>query len=384
MSYSNLTEFMHTTPSWDIAKEAFLQKMKLRIVEPPNADYAIVRYVKDQSDFTDSAVPEFRSIVIHKPTNKVVCVAPPKSKPYNTENVENKVVHAQEFIDGTMLNIFRDVDGIIKVSSRSRIGVAKTKFSEMTFQEMVNDALSITPIKHYSELIPEGWSSVSIIFNHIQNRIVCPVVLPKVYIVSMSKIANDGTITTIYNDYPESHSIYAVPSYDLNAVGQTIESINQYVLMKSLAQKHAWQGIVLYTDTGDRVKIRNSFYLSVKILRGNDVSMEDRYSRLRRGKNIKQYLDYFPEDKDIFYEMENRLRNNTKKLYELYVKTNITHEIKYEDLGWPFKFHVSVLRRRYKELLKEMKEKVSLAYVITYVNNLSDEDGANILKAPLS
>ena len=83
MSYSNITSFLASTPSWEVAKDAFANNMKLRIVEPPSTDYAIVRYVKDSSDFNNPIVREARSVVIHKPTNTLVSVAPVKSTLYS-------------------------------------------------------------------------------------------------------------------------------------------------------------------------------------------------------------------------------------------------------------------------------------------------------------
>ncbi len=108
MSYSNLTSFLASTPSWEIAKDAFVNNMKLRIVEPPSTDYAIVRYVKDSSDFNNPIVREARSVVIHKPTNKIISVAPVKSKSSSeTEWDYEQTKAVQEFVDGTMINIYR-------------------------------------------------------------------------------------------------------------------------------------------------------------------------------------------------------------------------------------------------------------------------------------
>lgn len=380
MSYSNLTSFLTSTPSWEIAKDTFVNNMKLRIVEPPSTDYAIVRYVKDSSDFNNPIVREARSVVIHKPTNRIISVAPVKSKSSSESEWDYAQTKAvQEFVDGTMINIYRTPEGTVESSSRSRIGTAKTKFSAKTFQEMIDEALSITPIKHYRELVPDGWDCVSVVIQHPENRVVCPVVLAKVYIVQMIRFESDGTIVASHDpaEWPETHRAYAPQVY---TVGLTKESVDNFVNMKALTHKHAWQGVVLYDGAGNRTKVRGIFYQTVKLLRGNDGTMEERYARLRATRSVKRYLEYFPEDEQPFFTLEGVLRANTKKIYEQYVAVNISKTKLYNDVAWPYKYHVGVLHRRFVEILRSTKQKINLDYVINYVNSLKYEDVALIMK----
>lgn len=383
MSYTNLSTFMQSKSTWADSKEALASDYKLRIVDPPSSDYAIARYVKDNSNFdSNPIVAESRSVVIHKPTNQIMSVAPIKSTPYSAWDHSQTVI-AQEFVDGTMINIFRCADGSINSASRSRIGSGKTKFSKKTFQEMIDEALSITPIKHYRDLLPEGWSSVSVVVQHRENRIVCPVFLPRVYIVMMTRIAEDGSITVSHDsaEWPETQRLYAPQSYDIASVGRSKEAVDTFVNMKALALKHTWQGVVLYGEDGTRTKLRGVFYETVKQLRGNDACMEERYARLRSGRIVKKYIEYFPEDQDELFRLEEILRENTKKLYIEYVETNITKTKPYTELAWPYKYHVGKLHRRFVEILRSLKQKINLEYIIIYVNGMSVEDMANIMKA---
>jgi hypothetical protein len=380
MSYSNITSFLTSTPSWEIAKDAFASNMKLRIVEPPNTDYAIVRYVKDSSDFNNPIVREARSVVIHKPTNRLISVAPIKAQSYSEWAIEDTKI-VQEFVDGTMINIFRTPDGEIQTASRSRIGSAKTKFSAKTFQEMINEALSVTPIKHYRDLLPEGWDCASVVIAHPENRIVCPVLLAKVTIVQLVRFEADGSVVVSHDaaEWPESHRPYAAQVYELGPIS-TRDTVDNFVNMKALTHKHAWQGVVLYNAAGERTKLRGIFYQTVKLLRGNDGTAEERYARLRATRAVKRYLEYFPEDEQPFFELEGALRRNTKKLYDLYVAVNISKTRLYNDCPWPYKYHVGTLHRRFVETLRSTKQKINLDYVINYVNSLKYEDSALIMK----
>jgi hypothetical protein len=390
--FSNLHAYMTSVqtgsaePStWDSVKKYFTETLDVRVVEPPQSAYALVRYVKGKSDLKNALVRELRSVVIHKETLRIVSVAPSLSTPYSVWwGEEHTVTAAQEFIDGTMLNIFRGVDGEVHLASRSRVGESKTQFSEKTFTAMMEDALSITPIKNYKDLLPEGYQCVSVVVQHKENRVVCPVFLPKLYIVSMTKVEADGLVMSYAAaDMPESHRIYAVPSYDVGALGMpaaTAESVDNWIAMKALTLKQGWQGVVLYDGAGGRTKKRTTFYNDAKELRGNDRCMEERYARLRKARKIKKYIQLYAEDEDKFFVLEERLRAHTKSLYDYYIKTNITKTQPYDELPWPYKYHVAALHRRYKEYEKPAGGKISLPYVITYVNALDVEDAANIMK----
>ncbi len=385
--FNNLHAYMASVDNWDSAKKYFTETLNVRVVEPPQSPYALVRYVKGGSDLKNPLVRELRSVVIHKETLRVVSVAPVISTPYSVWWEEGHTVSAaHEFIDGTMLNIFRGVDGEVLVASRSRIGESKTMFSPKTFTTMMEEALSITPIKNYKDLLPAGYQCVSVVVQHKDNRVVCPVLLPKVYIVSMTKAEPTGLVMNYKGaDMPETHRIYAVPSYDVGAMsspagGVSMESVDNWISMKALTLKHGWQGVVLYNEAGERTKKRTTFYNDAKELRGNDGCIEERYARLRKARKIKKYIQLYAEDEDKFFALEEQLRTHTKNLYDYYIKTNITKTQPYDELPWPYKFHVAALHRRYKEYEKPANGKISLPYVITYVNALDVENAANIIK----
>ena len=392
-AFSNLNSYISSAADWESVRTHFVDDLDVRVVEPPQSEYALVRYVKGKSDFKDALVRDLRSVVIHKPSLRVVSAAPALSTPYSAwfagsgsgaaaGSAATATATAQEFIDGTMLNIFRGVDGIVRVASRSRIGDSKTLFSDKTFTTMMEEALSITPVKNYKDLLPTDMQSISVVVQHKDNRVVCPVLLPKIYIISSTKVGADGTLTMSYKaeDLPEDLRIYAVPSYDLAAVGATAESVDTWIGMKGLTLKYGWQGLMLIAADGQRTKKRSTFYNEAKELRGNDKCIEERYARLRKERKIKKYIQIYAEDEDQFFALEDRLRAHTKKLYEYYVQTNMTKTQPYDELPWPYKYHVAALHRRYKEYEKPAGGKISLAYVITYVNALDVENLGNIMK----
>ena len=105
-----------------------------------NNEYKIIRYEKEklknllifglQDKYSE--VSKYRSVIIRN--NKVVCFAPEKSLDYslfvNNYNTENSWV--EDFIDGTMINVFYDnIKEIWEVATRSSVGANIVFFNDV-------------------------------------------------------------------------------------------------------------------------------------------------------------------------------------------------------------------------------------------------------------
>ena len=72
----------------------------------------LVKYVKCKSDMKDPDVRKCRGVILEKNSNKLLCVPPQKSidndfyhNLFSDGNVSENVIF-EEFIDGTMINLF--------------------------------------------------------------------------------------------------------------------------------------------------------------------------------------------------------------------------------------------------------------------------------------
>ena len=96
-----------------------------------DTEYKIIKYNKEKLktyEETDKEkfnnISHFRSIIVRD--NKVVCYSPSKSVNYesfktNNENIEN--IYIEDFIDGTMINVFWDVvNETWEIATRSTVG----------------------------------------------------------------------------------------------------------------------------------------------------------------------------------------------------------------------------------------------------------------------
>jgi hypothetical protein len=156
--------------------------------------------------------------------------------------------------------------------------------------------------------------------------------------------------------------------------------VKDWVSAQALERGFGWQGLVLKDGAGNRWRQRSEVYETVRRLRGNTSTSAERYANQRRARTTEQYLSFYPEDRDAFYNLEGLLRKNTRNLFHFYVDTFRSRKTAFHELPWPYKHHVSVLHNYYKNTLREQKKKVDLQEAIRYVNTLANEDLANMMK----
>jgi hypothetical protein len=381
--------------TWDALK-AWLTSAEggqLRVIEPRDTPLALIRYNKDRSNMSLPHVRWCRSVVVHKETRLPVCVSPPKScQP--TENFLDEVTVAEEFVDGTMMNAFHFLDGenhITSVATRSRIG-AECRFLDegKMFKTMFYEALEEKKIATFGDILPPLEDErvgvfTSVVLQHPENRIVQKVTKPLIQIVHQGYVTSDGTVYIIED--PEDHVCAGrLPDPDLEIQPFNLDSIRgaksveAWVDARGTERGVGFQGIVLKDGKGNRWRFRNHGYDLVRNLRGNETNHLERFARLRRNRNTEQYLAFYPEDREAFYQIEGRLRKNTKQLTQFYIDTFRARKTPYHQLPWPYKHHVSVLHNMFKDTLKAKGMKVGFETVIKYVNALSLEDLVNMAK----
>lgn len=392
MSYtvSVFTNWVSNYASWADLK-AWLTSAEggsLRVVEPKEGPYALVRYTKGQSNFDLPHVRWCRSVVVDKESRRPVCVAPPKADELTDTSVNDAKV-AEEFVDGTMINVFQPAGGQAEVATRSRLG-GRTRFYErgQTFGEMFEEAYKRMGAETLESLLAPFGESVarftSTILQHPANRIVKSVGEPAVYIVHQGSVSADGTVRMVEDagDFEFIMSDSADPeiqAYKLEPL-RAAKTIKDWVSQQSQERGFGWQGLVLKDGEGRRWRLRSDMYETVRRFRGNESTVEERFARLRKTRCLDQYLSFYPEDREMLYELEGRLRKNTRQLWHFYSDVFRARKTAYHELPWPYKHHVSQIHNLYKDVLRPQNKKVDLEQVIRYVNGLNGEDTANMSK----
>ena len=351
-----------------------------------NQKYKIVRYSKPS--LSKDLIPSygiFRSVVINS-LNNVVCFAPPKSlhadkfmEMYHLENEteERKHIIAQEFVEGTMINVFFDPAAASwQIATRSTVGANMSFFQgpgSKTFNEMFQDACvengifihTLNPMYCYS-----------FVLQHPCNRIVVPFSKPQLYLIEVYNIQHnlDGSICV----YPQPLSL--VKQYGFwNATTIRFPEVYEFSTYSDLINKFASpntpyniMGIIIKNViTNERCKIRNPIYEEVRQLRGNQSKLQYQYLSLRKEGKIPEFLKFYPETKDQLSKFRDQIHMFTNTLHQNYIACYIKKEKPLKEFHEQYKTHMFKLHEHYLTKLREQKGSVTNTVVINYVNNLA-------------
>ena len=350
-----------------------------------NSLYKVIRY--DKSLLCCDLIPSYglcRSIILNS-ANNVVGFAPPKSIHADTfinkypESVNEGNIQAQEFVEGTMVNVFFDptigVTGSWEISTRNTVGATSTFFkssSSKTFRQMFMEAANECKLdinKLDTELC------YSFVLQHPENRIVVPFSKSQLYLVGIYKINNmPNNITVDFFD------IYEYTKFFRDDLATTVNFpiIYNFEKYSDLIEKYGSMntsynivGVIIYNKkTGERTKIRNPVYEQVRNLRGNQPKLQYQYLCLRKEGKVKDFLKYYPENKKEFSTFRGQVHLFTNTLYSNYVSCYIKKEKPLIEFSEQYRTHMFNIHQLYMNELREKKQFINNTMVQKYVNEL--------------
>jgi len=339
--------------------------------------YNILKY--DKQFLTHDMINDigiWRSVVYSN--DKINVFSPPKSLNINIfmNTYNESECTAEEFIEGTMINLFYDED--IKdweITSKSSVGGNVTFFQDQpTFSDLFYEIckeLDIN-INNFSKEY-----SYSFVIQHPQNKFVIPIKEKKLYLIAMYKIDNDILkVTEILHSTRLS-------------IGSPIASLNNDILSKlsfpniynfssyyELAKNYAsmetninTMGVVIYHTDGTRTKMRNPNYEYLKQLRGNNTKLQYQYLCLRKLNNVKEYVRYFPQNRTQLNVFRSQLHLLTDQLYQNYISCYIRKDKPLKEFSSQFRTHMYNLHQHYLTIRGD-KGFINRTIVIKYINNL--------------
>ena len=361
-----------------------------------NQKYRIVRYNKPS--LSKDLIPSygiFRSVIINS-LNNVVCFSPPKSlhadkfmEMYSISNdidakangsqiiVVSKHIIAQEFVEGTMINVFFDPAAASwQIATRSTVGANMSFFQgagSKTFNEMFQEACAENGL-FIGTLNP--MYCYSFVLQHPGNRIVVPFSKPQLYLIEVYSIQHnlDGSICV----YPQPLSL--VKEYGFwGATTVRFPEEYEFSTYSELINKFASpntpynvMGIIIKNNvTNKRCKIRNPIYEEVRQLRGNQSKLQYQYLSLRKEGKIPEFLKFYPETKDQLSKFRDQIHMFTNTLHQNYISCYIKKDKPLKEFPEQYKTHMFKLHEHYLTKLREQKGSVTNTVVINYVNNLA-------------
>lgn len=357
-----------------------LNKMECR---SNNSTYKIIRY--DKNMLSVDLVPSYglcRSVIVNS-NNKVVSVAPPKSidpetffkkYPYRDDLDFKDTIIAEEFVEGTMINVFFDpsigVSGAWEIATRNTVGATSSFYkspNSKTFRQMFLEAAKENNLD-INNL--DKRFCYSYVLQHPENRIVVPFSKPQLYLIQVYRIEhNDTGVHITLCEQLESEefrtTVKFLQTYEFNSYKELVDKFG------SMNTPYDVMGVVIHhLDTGERTKIRNPVYEQVRQLRGNQPKLQYQYLCLRKEGRVKDFLKYYPENKIEFSEFRDQVHLFTDTLYANYCSCYIRKEKPLKEFSEQYRTHMFNIHAIYMNELREKKLFVTNTMVQKYVNEL--------------
>ena len=401
----DLSSFLkHGLLSTDKSVEIPKLKRKFWTNNKTGQTYVTVRYDKLQllsDDYDKEGL--LRSLVFNA-NGKVLSFAPPKS--YNWTMNNNSTLYddddtlvAEEFVDGTMINLFWDdtirnsdgsADGNWEITTRSCVG-ANIGFylhdGSRTFRDMFFETCQEN--NFLLDYLPKKASNgnhlcYSFVLQHKDNRIVVPYQSNSVYLIEVYEIEQTDSQLVVYpyNKSEDSEKIYDTlfdrtnikypVVYTSGKASDNMSNINSLLEQYATTNTPYYvQGLVIKNlSRTTRGKIRNPVYEEVRHIRGNQPKIQYRYFALRQQNKVKDYLKYYPEDKTSFNLFRKQLHDYTNTLYSNYVNCFIKKQKPLEQFPYKYRNHMVQLHKQYIDILREDGKYITKGFVIQYMNNL--------------
>ena len=363
-----------------------------------NENYKIIRYNKDilAADL-NSSYGLLRSVIINS-QGQVVGFAPPKSLPadqFLTQyciQTKPEFIQAQEFVEGTMINVFYDtsIPGW-KIATRNTVDAEVSFYKKQdgkTFNSMFMEACqennfnleTLNPVFCYS-----------FVLQHPDNRIVVPFKSPQLYLVEVYEIVQSKT--GLVQSSPDAGLVQSDPitvdivQQNLSMVRangawsktsirfpETYEITTYSELIAKFASAntpYTIMGIVLKNmATNERTKIRNPIYEEVRHLKGNHCKLQYQYLTLRKEGKLPEFLKYYPETKKDFSICRDQVHMFTNTLHQNYLACYVRKVKPLKEYGSQYRTHMFKIHEQYINELKPSGLFITNTVVQKYVNNL--------------
>ena len=349
-----------------------------------NSKFQLIGYNRkllEENNYTDYGL--FRSVIFDLETKNMLCYSPPKSLTVKQfyDNLSDDVL-VQEFVEGTMINLFFYNDQW-HISTRGNIG-GHCKFYQNeeipTFYEMFENVSRYVKL-NYDKLLKNY--CYCFVMQNTKNRIVKSILKDNLYFITAYNIDNkendifvkqldseelNFVKQVIFKDtdikYPEEYGIISKESFQ----SEMMDYIDLYA---SRNTKYNLMGVVFKDkNTGNFIKFRNPNHKEIHDLKGNHCKIQYIYLDLRKQNAVDKYLRYYPEDRSTFTFLRKIVHSYTKKLYENYVECYIQKRKPLKEWPYEFRIHMFNIHQKYLNELKENKKYINMHIVIQYFNDL--------------
>lgn len=364
-----------------------------------NHSYFLVNYDKKilqkrVSDGVEYGYEQYVRSVVLNADRKIVCFSPPmcehmpRSK--DDSGIKNvldlsKVKFAEEFVEGTMVNLFynpsNDVQGW-EFSTRNTVSPAEKRengsgvLDKKCFRRMFLEACAAVGLK-FDDLSKEY--SYSFVLQHPDNTIVAPVKSMALYIVAIYYI--DGT--TVYEmdrsvvKWSAFSSVRHPARFRMNGEEDFQKIVATWASANSV---YYFPGVMFRTHEGARYKYRNPNYEFIKNAKGLEEKSRFVYLHLKKLGNLQSHFERFPENELEFFRHSTNFYNYTHNLHQNYLDCYVHKKKPLKEYAIEYKKNMFQLHERYKMVLKASGKRVNMEVVIEFMNEQSFSSQLFVLK----
>lgn len=328
----------------------------------------------DGESNTNNNIYNYRSVIVGD--EKLLCMAPSKS--VSIEKFKQLVgdnhssIKYEEFVEGTMINLFWDDRVGWEIATRKSIGCNYFYFrnqydgieggEQKTFKQMFLDAFGANSIADIQVLsLLDKSCCYTFVVQHPLNHIVLNITNPVIYLVHSYKF--DGMNYQYCENQNPDLCNYGIKFPErindkVNIFSESDDRSNYFVDPSSA-------GIMItHLTSGLRTVIRNPQYEELKTRRGNNPNLFYQYLMLRKKNECDKFLQHFPQYSKHFIHFQSKFTEFVTTIYQMYVDIHIlkiknTKSIPKAFLYFVEKLHYTV----YLPSLKTTKVKITTAVI---------------------
>ena len=322
-----------------------------------------------------------RSVVLNE-NRKIVCFSPPMCEPKHVELDISKVRFAEEFVEGTMVNLFYNSSNDVQrweFSTKNVVSpLEKKEGTGKCFRKMFLEACVASKLNLSFDDLPKEYS-YSFVMQHPDNVIVAPVERAALYIVAVYYI--DGT--TVYEmdrsmvNWGRFSKVRHPARFRMNGEEDFNKIMNLWASSNSL---YYYPGFMFRTQGGERFKFRNPNYEYVKNAKGAEDKSRFVYLHLKQLGMLKTHFDRFPEDELEFFRHQTNLYNYTHNLHKNYMDCYVFKKMVLKDYPVEYKQNIFNLHKNYNLFLRPSGKRVNMSYVIEFMNEQSVKSQMFVIK----
>ena len=345
--------------------------------------YYLVNYDKKimqkrvESGIEYDYIQYLRSVVLNE-NRKVVCFSPPMCEPKHVELDVSSVRFAEEFVEGTMVNLFYNSSNDVQQWEFSTKNVVSPLLGTggKCFRRMFLEACSASELI-FDDLQKEY--SYSFVMQHPDNVIVAPVKNAALYIVAIYHV--DGT--TVYEmdrsivNWGRFSKVRHPARFGMKGEEDFNKIMDVWASSNSL---YYYPGVMFRTQGGERFKFRNPNYEYVKNAKGAEDKSRFVYLHLKKLGKLKAHFDRFPEDELKFFRHQTNIYNYTHNLHKNYLDCYVFKKAVLKDYPVEYKQNMFNLHNSYNLFLRPNGKRVSMSYVIEFMNEQSVSSQMFVIK----